>query len=47
MTQVSDEKFVVLSALFDFPNILAMSATLGRKATVTIANAAIAIIGAD
>lgn len=47
MTRVSDEKLVVLSALFDIPNMEAMSAALGKKAAVTIAHAAIAIIEAN
>lgn len=47
MSRVSDEKLVVLSALFDIPNMEAMSAALGKKAAATVANAALAIILAD
>lgn len=47
MSRVSDEKLVVLSTLFDIPNMEAMSAALGKKAAVTVANAAMAIIDAD
>ena len=45
--RVPNEKLVVLSALFDIPNMEAMSAALGKKAAATIANAAMAIIDAD
>jgi AcrR family transcriptional regulator len=47
MPRVADEKLVVLSTLYDIPNIEAMSAALGTNAAVTIANAAIAIIEGD
>lgn len=44
--RISDEKLVVLSALFDLPNMEAMNAALGKRAAATIANAAMAIINA-
>jgi AcrR family transcriptional regulator len=44
ISRVSDEKMVVLSALFDVPNMEAMSAALGKKAAATVAAAAMAII---
>lgn len=44
--RISDEKLVVLSALFDIPNMEAMRAALGNRAATTIANAAMAIIDA-
>ena len=47
MARVSNEKLVVLSALFDVPNMEAMSAALGKKAAATVARAAIAIIEGD
>lgn len=47
MARVSDEKLVVLSTLFDLPNVEAMSAALGKKAAAVVAAAAIAIILAD
>lgn len=46
MSRVSDEKLVVISALFDVPNMEAMSAALGKKAAATVAAAAMAIIEA-
>ena len=47
MSRVSNEKLVVLSALYDIPNMEAMNAALGPKTAVTVAKAAIAIIDAD
>ena len=47
MPRVSNEKLVVLSTLFDVPNMEAMSAALGEKAATTVARAAIAIIEGD
>ena len=47
MPRVSNEKLVVLSTLFDVPNMEAMSAALGKKAAATVARAAIAIIEGD
>ncbi|MFZ9697281.1 MAG: TetR family transcriptional regulator [Ilumatobacteraceae bacterium] len=44
MARVSDEKLVVLSALFDIPNMESMSAALGKRAAATVANAAMAIV---
>lgn len=44
--RISDEKLVVLSALFDIPNMEAMSAALGDRAAATVAAAAMAIIDA-
>lgn len=46
ISRVSDEKLVVISALFDVPNMEAMSAALGKKAAATVAAAAMAIIEA-
>ncbi|MEY2969372.1 MAG: hypothetical protein RIQ64_1999 [Actinomycetota bacterium] len=44
ISRVSDEKLVVLSALFDIPNMESMSAALGKRAAATVANAAMAIV---
>lgn len=47
ISRVSDEKLVVIAALFDIPNMEAMSAALGKRTATTVANAAMAIINAD
>lgn len=47
MARVSNEKLVVLSALFDIPNMEAMGAALGKKTAATVARAAVAIIEGD
>jgi AcrR family transcriptional regulator len=47
LKRISDEKLVVLSALFDVPNMEALNAALGEKTAQTVARAALAIINAD
>jgi hypothetical protein len=47
ISRVSDEKLVVISALFDIPNMEAMSSALGKKAASIVAAAAMAIIETD
>jgi len=47
ISRVSDEKLVVLSLLYDIPNMESVSAALGDKAAATVANAAMAIIDAS
>lgn len=46
ISRVSDEKLVVLSLLYDIPNMESVSAALGDKAAATLADAAMAIIDA-
>lgn len=47
MSRVSDAKLVVLSLIFDIPNVESAKASLGATASATLARAAIAIIDAD
>lgn len=47
LKRVSDEKLVVLSVIFDVPNMEAISSALGKETAETIARAALAIIEAD